>query len=123
MDRENKSQTEDFRASDDSGAVVYFATDGENLKVGKSINPERRVKEMSVGNANNIRLINTINPDGHGMNAHELESKLHEELEPWSLTGEWFGADSIPFILGFIAGSGFDKGCDYSVKNSIGQID
>lgn len=65
---------------------VYFMTDGNLVKIGRTKNnPIERLKALKVGNAN-------ISMIGHvpTQNAELLEKTLHEELSKFHVSGEWF---------------------------------
>jgi|688.fasta_scaffold1189733_1 hypothetical protein len=61
--------------------LTYLMSDGAYFKIGKSINPERRYKEIKTGNAK-IRLICY----GNGVN----EKYMHDRFYTSRINGEWF---------------------------------
>lgn len=65
---------------------VYFAFDGERVKIGFSVNPWSRIKELKVGNP-------TIKLHSSFRGTIEDESLLHEEFNHLRLGGEWFSVD------------------------------
>jgi len=75
---------------------VYAAIDAQgNVKIGISNNPSRRVKELSLGNANNLKLIFYREAIGAG---YSDEVKLHNECEKFKIKSEWFTKDAIEVI-------------------------
>jgi len=66
------------------------------IKIGRSKNPQRRLKTLQTGNPNQLRLIYVYEGKGY------LESSVHEELDRWRRKGEWFDyqcVGSIPLYL------------------------
>jgi predicted GIY-YIG superfamily endonuclease len=59
-----------------------------NTKIGRSKNPEERIKSLQTSNAGKLRIISKIVcNDG---DAHLLEQRLHKEYKDKRLHGEWF---------------------------------
>ena len=52
------------------------------VKIGKSKHPSKRLKELSTGNGNNLKLIGCIDGD--------CERELHENFRHLHINGEWF---------------------------------
>ena len=67
---------------------VYAAQDQDgNLKIGISNNPDRRIRELNIGNAQELRLVyinEAQNP------RYQDESELHKAAAPYLISGEWF---------------------------------
>jgi hypothetical protein len=66
------------------------------IKIGRSKNPLKRLKQLQTGNANKLKLIAFF--EGLGWR----EKLLHESLKDWSKEGEWFDpkcVGSIPIDL------------------------
>jgi hypothetical protein len=76
---------------------VYAAVDGSGrVKIGISNNPERRVKELSIGNADELKLIFTKKATGNG---YSDEITLHEKCEEFHIRSEWFKPESVEVLL------------------------
>ena len=54
------------------------------IKIGRSRNPAKRLKQLQTGNPNRLKLIASFKGMGW------REKLLHERLESWSEQGEWF---------------------------------
>ena len=68
---------------------LYIITDGENAKVGKSDNPEKRLKELQTGNANHLSLVLTFPVPSDKV--FSIEKQCHDELRlHFEKRGEWF---------------------------------
>ena len=52
------------------------------LKIGKSENPQRRLKELQTGSPTTLTLLHSIEGD--------FESELHQKFREFNLNGEWF---------------------------------
>ena len=66
------------------------------IKIGRSKNPEKRLKQLQTGNPNRLKLIATFKGQGW------KEKLIHEDLKRWRKKGEWFSYDcvgSIPVVL------------------------
>ena len=56
------------------------------IKIGVSIHPEERLKELQTGNHNKLIILRTIKcPD-----YKTLEKNLHQKYKSWNMHGEWF---------------------------------
>jgi hypothetical protein len=55
-------------------------------KIGISMNPEKRLRELQVGNPFTLTLRQTANP----VNARRVEKHLHDTLSRYHFRGEWF---------------------------------
>lgn len=54
------------------------------IKIGRSINPVKRLKQLQTGNPNKLKLIASFKNQGW------KEKHLHEKLSRFRLEGEWF---------------------------------
>lgn len=65
---------------------LYFIQTSNNgmIKIGRSINPEKRLKQLQTGNPFKLKLIHVFEKQGY------KEKILHEELKEFKLKGEWF---------------------------------
>jgi len=74
---------------------IYFIESGDEVKIGRSVDVERRIEELQVGNSNKLKLLYTIN------NVDEsFETFLHSVCERFKVRGEWFKKkDVLEFLL------------------------
>jgi hypothetical protein len=70
-----------IKAVSSSGDVSY--------KIGKSVNPQKRVKELQTGNSNKLEISCVY--DTQYVNL--LESTLHIHFKQFRMEGEWFAID------------------------------
>jgi len=73
-------------AKEDCGYVYLASADWKEYKIGKSKNPENRVKGMRTARPG-ILLQSKWWCDGH---LSEIENKIHERLSEYKVSGEWF---------------------------------
>ena len=78
--KEEKHQTDD--------GYVYLIREslGGYLKIGKSVRPKDRLRELSAAQAGELKLLGTIKTDRKG----DLEKELHKEFSQFRRSGEWF---------------------------------
>ena len=62
---------------------VYAITDGEFIKIGVSVNPNKRLKQLSTGSAKRLVLLGYFN------GGYTLETELHESHIKVRNNGEW----------------------------------
>ena len=62
------------------------------IKIGRSKNPKKRLKQLQTGNPNRLKLIASFKGKG------EEEKYLHEELNRYKLKGEWFSYQCVGSI-------------------------
>lgn len=69
--------------------AVYFIQSGGNgpVKIGKSIDPEARLRSLQTSHATELTLIRVV---GGG---HAAESWLHKRYDKLRIRGEWFAHD------------------------------
>lgn len=75
---------------------VYFIGNGGKVKIGISISPQARLKEMEVSNHGELKLLATL-PGGR-----KRERELHRRFMQYHIRGEWF--ELVTPIKKFIAG-------------------
>lgn len=87
------SALNDFEVPDDLGCkmYVYAIREGElgRIKLGISRDPEKRLKQLQVGNSQALELI----AYKLATNSFKDESALHAKNEQHKVSGEWFSAD------------------------------
>ena len=62
------------------------------IKIGRSRDPQKRLKQLQTGNPNKLKLIAYFERMGW------REKALHEQLSKWSLEGEWFDYECVGSI-------------------------
>ena len=62
------------------------------IKIGRSKDPNKRLKQLQTGNPNKLRLIASFKGEGW------KEKNLHERLEKFRLEGEWFNINCVGSI-------------------------
>ena len=62
------------------------------IKIGRSKDPQKRLKQLQTGNPNRLKLIASF--DGLGWQ----EKLIHERLKSYRLKGEWFSYDCVGSI-------------------------
>ena len=62
------------------------------IKIGRSKDPQKRLKQLQTGNPNKLKLIAEFKGEGW------KEKILHERLEKYRLEGEWFSYDCVGSI-------------------------
>jgi hypothetical protein len=62
------------------------------IKIGRSKDPNKRLKQLQTGNANKLKLISSFKGMGW------REKLIHEKLNRWSEEGEWFNCRCVGSI-------------------------
>tara|TARA_Y100000310_G_C20334261_1_gene646713 strand:+ start:381 stop:680 length:300 start_codon:yes stop_codon:yes gene_type:complete len=66
-------------------ALYFIQSDVTGMiKIGRSKDPQKRLKQLQTGNPNKLKLIASFEKEGW------KEKALHEELSRYRLEGEWF---------------------------------
>ena len=74
---------------------MYVIGDAEHSKVGITKRPSKRLSDLRKGDLNRWELKELfILPFAHRTDSLSLESKVHEQLRPHHVTGEWFKISS-----------------------------
>ena len=75
---------------------VYLLRSGTAFKIGKSNNPEARLKTLLTGSPTDIAIVVVLHVD----NMHKVEAFLHQRFAAQRLRGEWFSLtpDDVFFI-------------------------
>lgn len=72
---------------------VYFIQAGKGaIKIGRAKNVDRRLKELQVGNPQELTVLATI-PHETEKGAKDMEQHLHDTLKSKRIRGEWFQSD------------------------------
>lgn len=75
---------------DKSGFVYIIKIQTGEFKIGKSINVEKRIKEIDTSTPHELELVHAIISD----NANNAEKLLHKKYEKSRIKGEWFNLSS-----------------------------
>lgn len=67
-------------------AFIYLIKCGKLYKIGKAVDVDKRLKELSTGSAYPL----TVKHKVTSLAAGKLESWLHQKFKPWRVRGEWF---------------------------------
>lgn len=73
----------------DGRKKLYLISSGDAVKIGVSIEPEKRLDELQVGNDSELELVKTWDPE----DALEAERNIHKRLLENKRQGEWFSID------------------------------
>lgn len=69
---------------------LYAISNGQQLKVGYSINPKDRLKRLQTGNSTKLKIVWQTYVSEDDKEARRQEKKLHRALQRYSIRGEWF---------------------------------
>jgi len=72
----------------DSLYIIQSADKGM-IKIGRSIDPDVRLKQLQTGNPSKLKLIHVFEEIGH------KEKLYHELLKEFRIKGEWFSYDCV----------------------------
>lgn len=67
---------------------VYFITDGDQIKIGRSSDPQRRLRALQVGHPKPLWILGTVST------ARMTEEEAHSRFSDRRLRGEWFTASA-----------------------------
>ena len=69
--------------------IVYFIREvgTELVKVGKSVNPEERLKSLQIGTPHKLELVHAV------ISVKYDENWFHKHLSKFHITGEWYRLD------------------------------
>lgn len=73
---------------------VYAISDGACVKIGRAIDPQKRLADLQVANPSRLKLEAKIECPRFG-DASRLEKKLHRACERYHIRGEWFELDAM----------------------------
>ena len=78
------------------GCSVYVMQDADSrIKIGKSVEPEKRLKSIQTGQGRKVSLIREYRYPNEDT-AFTVESSLHRRLSRFRLMGEWFSPEALP---------------------------
>ena len=76
-------------------SYVYFITDNHgHIKIGKTDDTYKRLKELQTGNPYKLSILLTIMMTSVN-DAFSLEQELHQLFKDYRLEGEWFEAEPV----------------------------
>lgn len=83
-------------------SYIYIMSNGDAFKVGLSIDPKRRLRQLQTGSPKKLSLVYFVEIETAPVKI--LESIMHRYLKMNHLTGEWFNADlaTIKNLLDFV---------------------
>ena len=91
-----KRALENFDLDDIECRYVYAAQDQDgNLKIGISNNPERRLAELNIGNAQKLKLVYIKEAE---LPRYQDETQLHQAAAPYQINGEWFTEEAMEVL-------------------------
>jgi len=67
-----------------NGRFLYFIGSENLVKIGSSVNPQNRIKELEIGNPQKMYLIAAF------ANMGNIESEMHKKFDHLRVRGEWF---------------------------------
>lgn len=70
-----------------SRSYLYLITDGENIKIGVSNNPTKRLASLQIGSSRRLKIIHEVM---FNKCPYPLEKALHRVFKPKWVSGEWF---------------------------------
>jgi hypothetical protein len=74
--------------------TIYFITDGTNIKIGRTSNIEKRIKNLQTSNSNDLKVIYCI------YNVEKSFEKLvHGICERYHINKEWFSMEAVNHLL------------------------
>ena len=73
---------------------VYFIQKDNDIKIGRSVNIERRIEELQIANSVDLRLLYSIeNVD------ESFEEHIHSVCSRYHIRGEWFKEGVLEHLL------------------------
>jgi hypothetical protein len=70
-------------------SYIYIITNGEDYKVGVSVNPQKRLKQLQTGNSKKLSIVNTFEVPADDV--YKMEKEAHKEIQIcYEKRGEWF---------------------------------
>lgn len=69
-------------------AYVYLISDGENIKIGTTMDMHMRLRNLQTGNAKELKILKVMNFKTE-KDAMKYEAELLQETEDYAIRGEW----------------------------------
>lgn len=73
---------------------VYFISDGDFVKIGKTNDIKKRIKTLKTANPRELKIICLINCK-NSLESNILESKIHKYFEKKNVSWEWYRIEQI----------------------------
>lgn len=67
---------------------IYIISDGQNYKIGKSNDVEKRLRGLSTGNSKDLSIVCKYEIDSTYVS--EVEKQLHNKFKQYNVKNEWF---------------------------------
>ncbi len=87
--------------SGDRQYYLYAISDQRSIKLGFSLDPQKRLKQLQVGHPLPLSIIWKLSVGPERMCAEEYEKKLHRYCGKYKERGEWFSYGCLPLIKEF----------------------
>jgi hypothetical protein len=71
---------------EDGDLTIYFVRTANRIKIGSAKDAQKRIQQLSTGNAGKLKLIGTLKGDA------ALEEEMHRRWAHLHIRGEWFRA-------------------------------
>lgn len=70
-------------------SYIYIITNGEDYKVGVSVDPKKRLKQLQTGNSKKLTIVSTFEVSADDV--YKMEKEAHREIQiRYEKRGEWF---------------------------------
>ena len=91
--REQLVKSETHRQEDrrSGGCFVYGILSGDQVKIGISREPKRRIRDLQTAHGSPLELLWSVQAATR-LKAKNIEARLHKHFAPARLKGEWFSA-------------------------------
>lgn len=80
---------------------LYAISNGDAIKVGFSVNPKARLKDMQTSNHNELRIVWQCYCAESPKEASRQERRLHKFIDKYRLRGEWFDIKCLNKVKGW----------------------
>ena len=77
-------------------------------KIGRSLKPKIRLKELQTGNPRRLKIVAKIGPFSE-VQSKRQEKRIHRIYKRWHVTGEWFEAEILNRMDLLAQADDFDK--------------
>jgi hypothetical protein len=85
-------------ALDAGTTYVYLISNGSEVKIGTTVHPQKRLKELQTSNAKTLTIFKLIECDNRN-EALRIEGELHEKCWDCHANGEWFDLEKLAQVL------------------------
>ena len=77
-------------------SYIYIITDGENYKIGKANDVDKRLKSLSTASPKDLYVVDKYEVDDSCV--IEVENQLHNKFKLYNLRNEWFDSGIVEYI-------------------------